>query len=63
MPVIKAAAYGTYINKCIDVINEFDIVAVAVVDEAVEGWVKVKYKSYEGYVSSEYFISSGRVYS
>ena len=36
MPVIKAAAYGTYIDKCIDVINEFDIVAVAVVDEAVE---------------------------
>lgn len=36
MPVIKATAYGTYINKCIDVINEFDIVAVAVVDEAVE---------------------------
>ena len=36
MPVIKAAAYGTYINKCLDVVNEFDIVAVAVVDEAIE---------------------------
>ena len=36
MPVIKAAAYGTYINKCLDLINEFDIVAVAVVDEALE---------------------------
>lgn len=36
MPVIKANAYGTYINKQIDVINEFDIVAVALVDEAVE---------------------------
>lgn len=36
MPVIKAAGYGTYINKCLDVINEFDIVAVAVVDEAIE---------------------------
>ncbi len=36
MPVIKAAGYGTYINKCLDIINEFDIVAVAVVDEAIE---------------------------
>ena len=36
MPVIKAAGYGTYINKCLEIINEFDIVAVAVVDEAIE---------------------------
>lgn len=36
MPVIKANAYGTYINKQLDIINEFDIVAVALVDEAVE---------------------------
>lgn len=36
MPVIKANAYGTYINKVNDVINKFDIVAVATVDEAVE---------------------------
>ena len=36
MPVIKAAGYGTYINKCLDIIDEFDIVAVAVVDEAIE---------------------------
>lgn len=35
MPVIKANAYGTYINKCIDKINEFNIVAVATVDEGV----------------------------
>lgn len=36
MPVIKANGYGTYINKNIDVLNEFDIVAVAMVDEAIE---------------------------
>lgn len=36
MPVIKANAYGTYINKRLDVINEFDIVAVAITDEAIE---------------------------
>lgn len=36
MPIIKANAYGTYINKRIDIINEFDIVAVAIVDEAIE---------------------------
>lgn len=36
MPIIKANAYGTYINKNIDIINKFDIVAVAIVDEAIE---------------------------
>ena len=35
MPVIKANGYGTYINKNLKVINEFDIVAVATVDEGV----------------------------
>lgn len=33
MPVIKANAYGTYINYKLDIINEFDIVAVAITDE------------------------------
>ena len=35
MPVIKANGYGTYINQRLDVINQFDIVAVATVDEGV----------------------------
>ena len=35
MPVIKANGYGTYINRRLDVLNMFDIVAVACVDEAV----------------------------
>ena len=35
LPVIKANAYGTYINKRLDVLNQFDIVAVANVDEGV----------------------------
>lgn len=35
MPVVKANGYGTYINKRLDVLNEFEIVAVANVDEAV----------------------------
>ena len=35
MPVIKANGYGTYINQRLDVLNKFDIVAVANVDEAV----------------------------
>ena len=34
MPVIKAEGYGTYINRRQDILNEFDIVAVATVDEA-----------------------------
>ena len=33
MPVIKANAYGTYINTQLDVVNEFPIVAVAVCSE------------------------------
>ena len=44
MPVIKANGYGTYINKRLDVINEFNIVAVALVHEGValreEGYEK-----------------------
>lgn len=36
MPVIKANGYGTYINKEIDILNHFSIVAVAIVDEGIE---------------------------
>ena len=36
MPVIKANGYGTYINYRLDVLNKFDIVAVATVDEGVD---------------------------
>lgn len=36
MPVIKANAYGTWINKINSIVDMFDIVAVATVDEAVE---------------------------
>lgn len=35
MPVIKGNGYGTYINHRLDVIEQFDIVAVATVDEGV----------------------------
>ena len=35
MPVIKASGYGTYLNQRLDIINQFDIVAVATVDEGV----------------------------
>jgi alanine racemase len=34
MPVIKANAYGTYLNTRIDILNMFNIVAVAILDEA-----------------------------
>lgn len=36
MPVIKANGYGTYINKCLDLIRDFKYVAVACVSEAIE---------------------------
>lgn len=35
MPVVKANAYGTYLNTRLEVLNMFDIVAVATVDEGV----------------------------
>ncbi|MBQ2916829.1 MAG: alanine racemase [Clostridia bacterium] len=35
MPVIKANAYGTYINTRLEILNEFEIVAVANIDEGV----------------------------
>jgi len=34
---------------------------VTVLDESIEGWLKVKYKSYEGYISSE-FVSVETIY-
>ena len=35
MPVIKASGYGTYINTRLDFLNNFEIVAVAIVDEGI----------------------------
>lgn len=35
MPVVKANGYGTYINRDLDLMNSFDVVAVAIVDEAI----------------------------
>lgn len=43
MPIIKANGYGTYINKIPDLINKFDILGVATVDEAVE----LRYSGYK----------------
>lgn len=36
MPVVKANCYGTYLNKDSELMNKFEIVAVAIVDEAVK---------------------------
>lgn len=36
MPVLKANAYGTYLQQLPEVLNLFEIIAVATVDEAVE---------------------------
>ena len=44
MPVIKANGYGTYINKRLDFLNKFEIVAVAIVDEGVE----IRKKGFQG---------------
>ncbi len=36
IPVIKANAYGTHLNKKINLIKDFDVVAVALVSEAID---------------------------
>ena len=36
MPVIKANGYGTCVNKSLNLINQYEIVAVAIVDEAIQ---------------------------
>lgn len=36
MPIMKANAYGTYLNTRIDIVNEFEIIGLATVDEGVE---------------------------
>lgn len=36
MPIMKANAYGTYINTKLEVLNEFEIIGVATVDEGVQ---------------------------
>ena len=36
MPIMKANGYGTYLNTRLDIINEFEIIGLATVDEGVE---------------------------
>ena len=36
MPIMKANAYGTYLNTKLDIVNEFEIIGLATVDEGVE---------------------------
>lgn len=36
MPIIKASGYGTYINRNIELIKDFNIVGVALISEAIE---------------------------
>lgn len=36
MPIIKANGYGTHVNKCLELIEDFEIVGVACVSEAID---------------------------
>ena len=36
MPIIKANGYGTHVNRCLELIEDFDIVGVACVSEAMD---------------------------
>lgn len=46
MPVIKANGYGTYINRCLDLIKDFKYVAVACVCEGIN----LRNIGYKGYI-------------
>ena len=68
MPVIKADGYGTYVNKVEEIIDKFDIVAVAIVDEAIairkQGYQKEIFVLNQPYVDEidkiiEYNITCG----
>ena len=36
MPIVKSFAYGTHLHCCPDILNEFEYVGVAYLDEAIE---------------------------
>ena len=36
MPIVKANGYGTHLNYCPDILNRFEYVGVALLDEAIE---------------------------
>ena len=36
MPVVKAYGYGTYLNYCSEILNDFEYVSVAYLDEAIQ---------------------------
>ena len=36
MPIVKAFGYGSYLNSCSNILNEFNYVGVAYLDEAIE---------------------------
>ena len=68
MPVLKADGYGTYINKVEEVVDKFDIIAVAIVDEAIymrkQGYQKEIFVLNQPYVDEidkiiEYNITCG----
>ena len=36
MPIVKANGYGTHLNYCADILNQFNYVGVALLDEAIQ---------------------------
>ena len=36
MPIVKSFAYGTHLNECPEILNEFEYVGVAYLDEAIQ---------------------------
>lgn len=36
MLIVKAAGYGTHLNYCIDILNQFNYIGVAILDEAIK---------------------------
>lgn len=36
MPIVKSYGYGTHLNNCSEILNQFDYIGVALLDEAIE---------------------------
>ena len=36
MPIVKSFGYGSHLNSCPEILNEFDYVGVAYLDEAIQ---------------------------
>ena len=53
MPIVKSFGYGTHINECPEILNQFDYIGVALLDEAI----KLRKNGYENDILVLYPLS------